>query len=160
MLLIALTQPQLRAYLNPLKEVEKKIEIPLSQELMTEQTKRAMRLKIEKMNGVPCKDHPWYTYWLLVLNTSKRGVGVIGFKGIHTASVEIGYAIEPGHRNMGYMTEAVKALVMWAFKDERCHSIFAPVPRSNPASSKVLQKVGFWLEKEDNEILHWKVERN
>jgi ribosomal-protein-alanine N-acetyltransferase len=69
-------------------------------------------------------------HWLLSCR-SKAGDEV-------PVAVEIGYGIDPAYRNRGYMTEAVRGLIDWAFRDPRCRSITAPnTERSNIASNHV-----------------------
>lgn len=91
-------------------------------------------------------EHPWQTYWLIVLRDENIGVGLVGFKGKPDAAgeVEIGYGIDPVYQGKGYMTEAVGALVKWAFAHQECKAITAHEVRvDNYPSQKVLVKNGF-----------------
>ena len=157
----ALSRTQLLKYLDQPEELEAELGITLSRPVLTDTTHRAIHMKAEKMAVAPKQDHVWYTYWLIVLLEQAHGAGLVGYKGLTTGQeeVEIGYVIEPGHRNKGYMTEAVKALVDWALADPRCQAIFAPVLKTNPPSSRVLEKAGFWIEKETEEHIHWRIEK-
>jgi RimJ/RimL family protein N-acetyltransferase len=157
----ALTIAQLLLYLDQPEELETELGITLSRPILTTTTHRAIGMKAEKMATAPEQDHAWYTYWLIVLTEQAYGVGLVGYKGLTAGqeAVEIGYVIEPGHRNQGYMTEAVKALVGWAIADPRCQAVFAPVLKANPPSSRVLEKAGFWVERETEEKIHWRIEK-
>ena len=59
---------------------------------------------------------------------------------------ELGYMILPEHHNKGYVTEAVKTLLNFAFNEMRFNSIEATIDPENIASEKVLQKNGFVKE--------------
>ena len=146
--LTALSQDDLKSYLNSPKKLAKKLSCQLSRKTKTAVVERAIRIKIEKMSAAPISAHPWYTYWLLVIAHSNFGAGLIGFKGISAGykQVEIGYGIDPDHRNEGYTTEGVQALIQWAFQDERCNSVVAcDVLNHNLASIRVLEKLGFQI---------------
>ena len=157
----ALSQEQLTRYLDQPEALETELGITLSRAVLTETTQRAIHMKVKKMAAAPERYHPWYTYWLIVLKEQDHAAGLVGYKGLYAGqeAVEVGYVIEAGHRNQGYMTEAVRALVGWAFQDPRCQAVFAPVPKTNPASSRVLEKAGFWVEKETEEHIHWRTEK-
>lgn len=146
--LTALSQGELKSYLNHPIKLAAKLECQLSSKIITAVVERAVRMKIEKMSAAPINDHPWYTYWLLVIADSNFGAGLIGFKGVSTGykQVEIGYGIDPDYGNKGYTTEGAQALIQWAFQDERCNSVVAcHVLNDNLPSIRVLQKLGFQI---------------
>lgn len=119
-------------------------------------------MKLEKMAGAPREDVPWMTYWLIIVTRNRFGAGMIGFKGAPDAQgvVEIGYGIAKGYQNKGYMTEAVKGIIRWAFNDSRCQRIVAPdTLRSNIASNRVLQKAGMWVYEKSADSLSWCLDR-
>ena len=122
----ALTKAQLLLYLDHSEELEAELGITLSRPILTTITQRAIGMKAKKMTTALEQDHAWYTYWLIVLTEQAHGIGLVGYKGLIAGQeeVEIGYVIEPGHRNQGYMTEAVKAMVEWALADPRCQAVF------------------------------------
>jgi RimJ/RimL family protein N-acetyltransferase len=133
-----------------------------SRDNLTEPLKRAIRMKLEKMDNAPARDQPWLTYWLIKVPPDSFGAGMIGFKGApdHKGEVEIGYGIDSIYRNQGYMTEAVTGMIRWAFRDSRCQRILAPdTVRSNLASNRVLQKVGMRIYQEKVESLSWHLDK-
>jgi ribosomal-protein-alanine N-acetyltransferase len=74
--------------------------------------------------------------------------------------VEIGYGIDPYTRRQGYTTEAVQALIDWAFSHPECRSIVAPgTLKANIASNRVLEKVGMWVVDESADTLSWAITR-
>ena len=62
------------------------------------------------------ENYIWYTLWFMKLKDSENEiVGTLSFKGIDDKGiVEIGYGINEGYENKGYMTEAVTAMAKWA----------------------------------------------
>ena len=124
---------------------------------------RAVRMKLEKMKKVPPALYPWYTYWLIVVNEEKIGAGMVGFKGIPNAdgSVEIGYGIDPFFQRRGYMSEAVEAMIKWAFTHPECQVITATsVLVDNFASQKVLLRNGFVETGQDEKGINFRLERS
>jgi RimJ/RimL family protein N-acetyltransferase len=77
----------------------------------------------------------------------------------HVLIGSIGLDIAPGHQharmgywlglpywNHGYGTEAVNTVLAYGFNQRHLHRIYAPHFLSNPASGRVLQKVGMTYE--------------
>ena len=78
------------------------------------------------------------------LDKMKEIVETLSFKGIDEKGVvEIGYGINDGYENKGYMTEAVKALAEWASKQPNVKQIEAEAEETNIASIRVLEKSNF-----------------
>lgn len=101
----------------------------------------------EMLDG--CLKYPenyiWYTLWFMELKKSDNEiVGNLSFKGISdTGIVEIGYGINDGYENKGYMTEAVQAIVKWASIQPNVKQIEAEAEEDNIASIRVLEKCNF-----------------
>ena len=99
------------------------------------------------LNG--CLDYPenfiWYTLWFMELKDSENEiVGTLSFKGIDGKGiVEIGYGINEGYENKGYMTEAVTAMAKWASLQPNVNIIESEAEESNIASIRVLEKSNF-----------------
>ncbi|MFI5349233.1 MAG: GNAT family N-acetyltransferase [Elusimicrobiota bacterium] len=83
--------------------------------------------------------------WYYVAKRRKRVVvGMGGFKGAPAGgSVEIGYSVVPEFRKNGYATEAVTALIDWAFGHPEVDRVYAETLPELAASIRVLEKVGF-----------------
>lgn len=76
---------------------------------------------------------------------------IIGFMGFYRTQpenyrTEIGYMIVPELEGKGYVTEAVKTLLNYAFHTVGFHSIDAVIDPKNTGSEKVLLKNGFRKE--------------
>jgi len=156
--LLALKQRQLHLLLHNPAKLEEIFEIRLSREILTETVIRALNMKIEKMAAARLREHIWFTYWLVVVSRENVGVGLAGFKGVPAADgvTEIGYGIVPSHQNQGYMSEAVRALVDWAFNDPYCYcQTITATEVKNPASRRLLKKLGANLVFENETATSW-----
>ena len=90
----------------------------------------------------------WWSWYFVLRNRvtgSRVLIGNGGFKGPpdDEGNVEIGYSLLPPYRNKGYTTEAVQALVSWAFEHPEVERVIAEARPGNTASVRVLHKVGF-----------------
>ena len=99
----------------------------------------------EMLDG--CLTHPeqwcWYAAWLILLKDGTP-VGDVCFKGFgDDGAVEIGYGINQPHEGKGYATEAVDAMVHWAFLQQGVVCVEAETESGNAASQRVLAKCGF-----------------
>lgn len=79
------------------------------------------------------------------LRESGVGVGTTGFFGLSREHgvAEVGYVIDPEHWGKGYATESLAAVVRHAFEDWAIRKLSACYFADNPASGRVLSKVGF-----------------
>ncbi len=78
--------------------------------------------------------------------TLRDTADVAGVMGLHAnpdhKRAEIGYWIAVPYWGRGYATEAARAVVRFAFDGLGLERVFAEVFSRNPASARVLQKVG------------------
>ena len=101
----------------------------------------------EMLNG--CLNHPdqwdWYAIWMIELK-DRTHIGELCFKGLSADGIaEIGYGFSEEYQNNGYATEAVKAVLEWAFSHKEVATIEAETDSDNTASKRVLEKCGFTL---------------
>jgi len=134
----------------------------VTQGLVTEPVLNAGEAKIVRMGLTRQSEHPWHTYWLMVLAEQGMGIGMAGFKGTPNAAgeAEIGYGIVPAYEGQGYTTEAVAVLVQWAFSDPRCRRIVAETLPENLGSMRVLEKNRFQPYGKRDGFLLWRLERS
>jgi [ribosomal protein S5]-alanine N-acetyltransferase len=100
---------------------------------------------------------------VLVLRTGLLAVGTIGFKNAPTEKkeVEIGYGINASHWGQGLASEAVGALVQWAFATNYATRVTAQTAVNNIASQRVLEKNGFFktgetaFDPDDGDLIWW-----
>jgi [ribosomal protein S5]-alanine N-acetyltransferase len=100
---------------------------------------------------------------VLVLKTEMLAVGTIGFKNApaEQKEVEIGYSINASHWGQGLASEAVGALVQWAFATNYATRVTAQTAVNNVASQRVLEKNGFVktgetaFDPDDGDLIWW-----
>jgi [ribosomal protein S5]-alanine N-acetyltransferase len=91
--------------------------------------------------------HGW-TMWYFVLRNGPGGmpkvIGSGGFKGKPSTdgTVEMGYSIMENHQRQGYCTEAMRALVDWAFEHNDVNRVVAETMLDLTPSIRVMEKVG------------------
>jgi ribosomal-protein-alanine N-acetyltransferase len=74
--------------------------------------------------------------------------------------VEIGYGLAEPYRGSGYATEAVEAMCEWLFAEAGATVITATgIEADNPASRRVLEKLGFTQTSEDQRHVAYRLER-
>ena len=83
----------------------------------------------------------------IVLRDSDELVGAIGLhpSKLHNRA-EVGYWIGVPYWNQGYATEAARALLTFGFEVLKLNRIFAEHYARNPASGRVMQKIGMTRE--------------
>jgi ribosomal-protein-alanine N-acetyltransferase len=86
--------------------------------------------------------------WAITERESDKCIGIIGFYRTQPENfrTELGYMIMPEYWGKGYITEAVKRLLHFAFENLNFHSIEAVIDSRHIASEKVLIKSGFRKE--------------
>jgi ribosomal-protein-alanine N-acetyltransferase len=96
-------------------------------------------------------EHPeagGFTLWYLLRKSAGSAppvlAGLCGFKSLPTAgSVEIGYSLLGRFQHQGLMSEAVRALVDWAFTHRQVERVVAQTLPELVPSQRVLEKNGF-----------------
>ena len=156
LLIVPLTLSQLQLCLTNLPALEAELDLTISRDVLTKRVQRAIRMKRKKMARMDESQHPWQTYWLVIVSEDNFGAGLAGFKGVpnENGSTEIGYGIDPAYQNKGYTSEAVRALVDWAFQHSFCETVTATTVE-NPASRRLLEKLGAKLVAEDDTSTSW-----
>jgi RimJ/RimL family protein N-acetyltransferase len=93
-------------------------------------------------NAAP-HDAGW-NLWFCVVRDPCDLVGNAGFKGTpRNGLVEIGYSMLEAHQRNGYCTEAVRALLGWAFQHPAVEIVVAHTLPGLTPSIRVMEKCGF-----------------
>jgi ribosomal-protein-alanine N-acetyltransferase len=89
------------------------------------------------------EETPWWN-WLMVDRGSGEAVGSVAFGGPVNVegAVLVGYAIYAEYERRGYATEAVKAMVAWAFTQPGVREVRALAPVWNTPALRVAENVG------------------
>jgi ribosomal-protein-alanine N-acetyltransferase len=99
----------------------------------------------------------YHTLWLAIDRQNQQVVAEAKFKGEpdETGTIEIGYGTYPAFHRKGYMTEMVSGLVTWANQQPGVLRVVADTTADNVASQKVLEKNGFRLFDQIEDMLWW-----
>ena len=92
--------------------------------------------------------------WIQSLQTGEGGVafaidraaaliGCVGYRATENTHAEMGYWIGKPYWGMGYATEAAQALIFYAFQKENFSYLTVGHFKENPASARVIAKLGF-----------------
>lgn len=160
--LVPLSAAQLRQYLERPEQLELALGLQISRAVITPRVQRAIGMKLDKMAGDNISQFAWQTHWLLIINSVQFGAGLAGFKGLpnKNGEAEIGYGIDPTYQGRGFITEAVQALITWAFEEPACQAVIArDTQKTNTASLRVLAKVGMTVYNESEEAIDLRVPR-
>lgn len=89
-----------------------------------------------------------FCYWGIELKDNGELIGEIDLYDFDSATdnCEVSYSIGPNWWNQGYGTEALRAVIDFAFRSMNVHKIAAAHNTDNPASGKIMQKVGMEQE--------------
>jgi RimJ/RimL family protein N-acetyltransferase len=158
--LLPLDRNQLELLLQDTETFEKSLNVTMMRPFITERVRRALGMKIDKMQEADVSQHAWLTYWLIVIRDERVGAGLLGFKGFpdERGSTEIGYGIDPAYQGKGYMREALQALIDWAFTHSFCNVITA-TEVENPASRRLLERLGAQLVNTSDRSTSWEIRR-
>ncbi len=82
--------------------------------------------------------------WGIVFKPQQKMIGTIGFMWWNHDhnSAEVGYSLSRGYWNQGIMSEALKEVLRFGFEVMGVHRIEAQHECNNPASGRVMEKVG------------------
>jgi RimJ/RimL family protein N-acetyltransferase len=86
---------------------------------------------------------------IFAIANKSEAIGSIGLmlgKDVHRFTAEMGYWLAEPYWGKGIMTDAVRLLTAWAFRELKLHRISAEPYSTNPTSHRVLEKAGFKRE--------------
>jgi len=83
--------------------------------------------------------------YLITLKESDEVIGMIDPR-IEGSRLGIGYGAGRAHWGKGYIPEATRAIIEWAFQQPSLYRVYATTDVENAASRRVLEKVGMQCE--------------
>ena len=83
--------------------------------------------------------------YMITLKESDAVIGMIDPR-IEGSKVGIGYGAAHAHWGKGFVTEATRAIIEWAFQQPSIYRVYATTDVENIASQRVLEKVGMQCE--------------
>ncbi|MEK3699929.1 GNAT family protein [Paenibacillus sp. FSL R10-2199] len=87
--------------------------------------------------------------FLVCHKADHRIIGTVGLSFVVRGPLQscmIGYSLDKDYNGKGYMTEAVKQVVDYAFEELKFHRITGEASPANPGSIRVLENAGFHKE--------------
>lgn len=116
---------------------------------MTWQTHQSLETSKEYISFVLNNyNNPDYYEWIIEYKESGKAVGSIGCINVNKnmESVEAGYCLSKKYWNKGIMSEALKSVIEYLFKEAEVNRIESFHLPPNTASGKVMQKCGMKFE--------------
>lgn len=103
-------------------------------------------------------DYRYFTLWLIIDKQKNILTGDLCFKGKpgETGEIEVGYGTYPDFESQGYMSEGLKACLMWAAIQPNVRAVIAETKDDNIPSHRVLQKNGFTIYAQVESMLWWR----
>jgi len=159
LLIRPLTYDQLIKYIKCDNSLEEELNLDPTSRTISADLKEAFEQTILPNVADPDKDYLYSTLWTIISKPGNKMVADLCFVGEpdEAGQVEIGYGTYEGSRKMGYMTEAVGAMIKWAKEQPKIRSIFAATEKTNDASFSVLEKNNFIKIGETETMLNWKL---
>ena len=108
--------------------------------------RNSQRYHLEQLTTHPEAAGWWCWYFLRAAAgpTPRTAIGNGGFKGPPANGlVDLGYSLLPEFQHHGYATEAVRALINWAFDHPQVQGIAAETLPELAPSIRVLERTGF-----------------
>jgi RimJ/RimL family protein N-acetyltransferase len=93
--------------------------------------------------------------WLIFLRDNEELVGAIAAR--EDQGINLGYLIARPHWRRGFMSEAVGAIVEWAFAQPHIFRVWAVCDCENEASARLLERNGF---REEGILRKWSLHPN
>jgi RimJ/RimL family protein N-acetyltransferase len=83
--------------------------------------------------------------YMIMLQETNEVIGMIDPR-LEGSKVGIGYGAARAHWGKGYVSEATRAVIQWAFQQPFIYRVYATTDVENVASRRVLEKVGMQCE--------------
>lgn len=155
--LYPLNPAELRLWIDNIPGLEKELDCRYRAEPMEGPFLEIVRGQAEIVDGDP-ENYLFHSFWLLIRREDRVVVGSADFKAPpdKNGAVEIGYGLGKAFEGHGYMTEAVRAMTGWAFRQPGVSSVIAETEKESLASQRILTRCGFQKEREDD-TLWWRL---
>ena len=154
--IIALDYEHFKMHLENNGALQRILKVAVTQEKVGDWFEEIMRVPLSRM-AKDLENQYWYSNWQIVQKEINTVIGGICFKGPPDSfgKVEIGYGVEKQYQNRGYATEAIQAVITWAFGQDKMKTVMAETDRDNIPSQSVLRKNGFIETGGNDELVFW-----
>lgn len=156
--LVPLTPGNINLWISDIKKLEEELNCKYIAEPMEGFFKEIVKGQAKITNEDP-ENYLWHSFWFLIRKNDRVVVGSLDFKDVPNSmgEVEIGYGLGKAFEKNGYMTEAVKSICDWSFRDERVKYVIAETDADGYASQRILKRCGFKPYR-SGETLWWRLE--
>ena len=155
--LVLLSIEQLRLWIEDIQAFEKELNCIYRGEPLEGFILEMLKKQYEIAKNDP-DNYFWHSFFVFKRKKDNVIVGSADFKTVpnENGEVEIGYGLGKEFEHNGYITEAVKAMCIWALEQESVKSVISETEVDNLPSQNVLKRCGFKLY-EEKETLWWRV---
>lgn len=107
-------------------------------------------------------NYQWYTNWEIVLKQDNLAIGGIGFAGYvdDNGAVETGFMLDEKFHKQGFASEALQAMIAWAFTDDKVVAVIARTHEHNRPTQQLLARAGFSVDGVSEGLITYRRERN
>ncbi len=104
--------------------------------------------EVKKNIEARIKDYesPYTYHWVIEYSGEPIGRVLVWEINPRDEYCQLGYDISPEHRNRGFMTEAIKAIIVYLLDEADFNRVYCNVRTNNIGSNKVCQKAGMTLD--------------
>ncbi|SDD24847.1 GNAT family N-acetyltransferase [Williamwhitmania taraxaci] len=157
-----LTFDQLVLYLRDDSQLERELNLNEAVRVIPQALLDAFNETILPAVADPSKNYLYSTLWTVVCKERNQMVADLCFQGEpnREGEIEIGYGTYDLFQGMGFITEAIGAVVRWAFSQPKVKAIIAETDQTNVASHRVLEKNGFVRVRTSESSFWWRLERS
>lgn len=156
-----LTYDQLILYLQDDSQLEKELNLNETVRIIPQALLAAFNDTILPAVADNNKNYLYSTLWTVVSKERNQMVADLCFHGEPNSKgeIEISYGTYDEFQGLGIITEAIGALVQWAFSQPKVKAIVAETDQTNVASHRVLEKNGFTKYKTGETTFWWRLDK-
>ena len=156
--ILALAPDHLDLLLRDPEQFEKNMGLRASPSETRKPLNVPLETMIQRVNEDP-ERYYWYTNWKIILREELAIVGELCFLGAPDAEgqVAVVYGIAEPYQHQGIMTECLRVMLTWAFRQQEVRALIAEVPRDNFAAARVMEKTGAEKLREGGGACWWKI---
>jgi [ribosomal protein S5]-alanine N-acetyltransferase len=158
--LVPLTHAQLLLYKNAPVQLARELQVTYLERLndpsVANDLAEALEFWLQKTYENQAR-YTWFTNWEIILKDEAVAIGGIGFAGFpdEGGKAMVGYGLDLRFHNRGYATEALGAMLEWAWTEPMLQTITAETPAGHVASQRVLIKNAFLIADAGTDLIRW-----
>lgn len=159
LILKPLTYEQLVKYTKCDNSLEAELNLNETSRIISPELQEALEHTILPNVADKTKNYLYSTLWTAISKAENKMIGDLCIVGEPNADgeIEIGYGTYEEFQGKGFMTEMVGGIIEWTKTQKIIKAIIASTDKTNPASSKVLEKNKFIKIDETETLFNWKL---